>query len=648
MNNDRGYLPEIILLIVIGVLMLMNVHAYEIDPFSELFHIEAAKEALGAGRFAIPLIHGHDYLIRAPFWTWVVIAFFKIFKVGLFAARLPAVLCALGGLILTWMLAGALTQNRTAALLATAMLATTWGWFYGASLSTADVLATDIYLAFGWMLTRWQGPVTRRNPVPKELNIFSAIFGALLGFLLLVKGPLSALLLGLIGLAYIILETNQYAYRRINWLFFLLPLVLIPLPWLVWVSAKTGYWGFSIDYLFMQPVARFLAQGPWTGLKVNPLFYLRRLPAGLLPYLPILIAFAIDTFKARRGTLRNEPWLLWLAVWSGLLLLVYSFSAFQEPTLLLPVYPPLMILGAYYVSRVIELPDATPVYNNMMAVTVVGLMLVAVLSTLMVFQVLPNDYVLGFWHMPGQPVLAALKLGKHVIDLPEAFPFWKLWLIPGPFILLAGGVVLYVMQISRRTPQTVIALIATSLLFLLFIKGLYLPMLQRPVPQAFAQRLNKQTQANDRIVLYSLHPDVKRVMFYLADDQLARTRFVRNPAGMQQSLAGTAGGNSTVYGVIREKSFFNDLEFELRSLLRVNQFNWKWDTNRLGELRKFLVVRQPLFDKMKSDMIFFQSVPAAASSIPLDQEFAQDIPLGTGLEEPGAPGFERIKRNRGH
>ena len=123
--------------------------------------------------------------------------------------------------------------------------------------------------------------------------------------------------------------------------------------------------------------------------------------------------------------------------------------------------------------------------------------------------------------------------------------------------------------------------------------------------------MQKQVGPQDEIVLYSLHPDVKRVLFYLDADKMSRTRFARTPAEMQQRLSASA--SHTVYGVMREKSFFNDIDYSVRDVLRVDQFNWKWDTTRLWEFRKFLAIRLPLFEKMKSDMLYFQSVPGNSS-----------------------------------
>jgi hypothetical protein len=182
-------------------------------------------------------------------------------------------------------------------------------------------------------------------------------------------------------------------------------------------------------------------------------------------------------------------------------------------------------------------------------------------------------------------------------------------MVPGPFILLLGGLTLYVLQLLRRNTAGAFAILGTSLLFLLFVKMIYLPILHRPVPQQLAQQISRKISRKDTVVLYSLHPDIKRVLFYLDDKKVAQARLVRNDAEFQRALNES---NGTVYGVIREESFFNDIDYSYRNLLRVNQFNWKWDMTQLAELRKLLAVRQPMFNKMKSELMTFQSVPTSS------------------------------------
>jgi hypothetical protein len=385
-----------------------------------------------------------------------------------------------------------------------------------------------------------------------------------------------------------------------------------------------------------------LGEGPWQALQMDPLFYLKRFVTDFIPYILILPAAVWECYLSRRNALsaplRSAPW---LAIWFGVGLIGYSLSAFQEPTLLLPFYPAVAILLGYYMGRSMETVTGNDTYNNTMAGYILGTMFVAVLSTIIIFQVLPSDYVVGFWHLPGKPVIEALDLGKHHIDLPEAFPLWKFWLIPGPFILLIGGITIFALHALRRTAASVTAMIVTCMLFLLFVKMLYLPIMQRPVPEMFARQLNHQVTKSDRIVLYSLHPDVKRVMFYLDNDKLAHTRFARSPQRFQMALS---DGEGTVYGVIREKSFFNELDYTYRNFLRINRFDWKWDMTRLSELRKLLIVRQPRFEKMRSELLYFQSVPSS-SLHDIQVEISADPGAFDALNFENDPSIQsRVKR----
>lgn len=295
---------------------------------------------------------------------------------------------------------------------------------------------------------------------------------------------------------------------------------------------------------------------------------------------------------------------------------------------MMPFYPPIAILAGYYLGQVLEASSGlkTQAYDNTLMVYIAVLMFGAVMGSILVFQVIPSNYVAGFWHLPGQAVIETLKLGKHQIDLPEAFPLWKFWLIPGPFILLLGGFVLFLFQSERRTATTPFILVGTFVVFLLFVKLLYLPIMHRPVAEQFAKRINQQAKPADQIVLYSLQPDVKRVLFYLNAKTLAKTRVISKPEELQQALLDPPGA---VYGIMREHSFFQELPFDTRDLLQVRAFNWKWDMSRMPEMGKLVLGRQPNFEKMKSDIIYFQSL----SPVILQALHEADQPMVV-VEEP--------------
>lgn len=621
--SAKAFLPELVLMIAVAVLLFMNVGTLDIDPYSEFFHLESAKESLAVGRFWTPVLNGHDYLVRSPLWTWVVICFFKLLGVTLYAARFPAILLSLGALALIYMLTLELTKSRFSAFFSAAVLATGWGFFQMGSLSTANTLELTLYLGFLWAFLRWKDFASRRNVIPVEMNVLSLTMGILLGLLLLNSGSVSVLLLLAIAVFHLLLGQNIYLLSRLNVGLLSLPLALIPLPWLLWVSLKSGKATFMFDYLVLYPVQKLFGGGIWQTLKGDWLFHLKRLPLDLLPWLlfiPVAVQDAIG-FMGRGGQ-QAQNWMNWLLLWFVMGFIVYSLSVFQEPSQMLPFYAPLAMIVGCYLAQVVELSGGkTPERYEPILITYIMLMMaLAVILTIIIFQVVPSDYVAGFWQLPGMAVIRSFEFGDKLFELPEAFPLWKLWLIPGPFVLLIGGFTLFILQAGRKMTLTPLALTSTMVLFLLFIKAVYLPIMQRPVPRLFAQQINKQAKPGDQVLLYSIHPDLKRVLFFIQPDKLPRTHLIRDKEKFGQYLE---QGRGQVHGVIRERSYFEDLDYRDRTMLRIDQYNWRWDMTRLGEMAKLLIVRLPDFEKMRSEMLYFQSLPAETIRT-LRQEAAEE------------------------
>jgi 4-amino-4-deoxy-L-arabinose transferase-like glycosyltransferase len=625
----ESFLPELLVLVAMAVLLGCNADLFSIDPYSELFHIASAKESMQVGHFWIPALNGQDYLIRPPLWTWLLTVVFQIFGASLSVARVPAVLSALLGLGLTGMLAKQLTGNRLAGCFAAAILGSGWGFVHLSILSTSDILTMDLYLGFLIAFMQWFNVAEKRHSTRAESDVFCLVMGVIAGLLLLLKGTLGLLIVAVIALSYLTLTQNWRLLQRLSPAPLFLPLLFIPLPWLLGASFASHNPLFIWDYLVSQPFFRLLGIGPWQGLLMDPLFYLKRLPLDLLPYLLLLPAIVLDDSlmpriaqkagQRRVGTAMGNsssasiggPWLPWALIWFGTGLVVYSLSAFQEPTALLPFYPPLAIITGMYLARVLEGEAGLGrAYRNTATVMVLVLMSAAVLLAIFVFQVLPANYVDGFWQLPGKPTIAFLDFGDHHIDLPEAFPLWKLWLIPGPFLLLLGGILLFVLQAMQRLPLTASASVGVFMTFFLFVKLLCLPVLSRPIPMLTAQAINRRVHSGDEIVLASRHSDVKRSLFYLNRRPDVPIRFLNDPNDLATyESKGRANRRGQLLGLMREKSYYQNPDYTVREHFRILSCYWAWDANRRSELLKFLLMRSPVFNRMKSGLVAFYSLP---------------------------------------
>ena len=616
-----GSLPELLLLAGLALAFCWNVHLFEVDPGAEWFHIESARETALANRFWIPTLQGHDYLARAPLWTWLLTILFKLFGSGLVVARIPAIVFAFASIAMTYLVGTALFQNRVAALFSALVLATGWGFFHRAVLSSADIPAGCLVLAFTWLVAQWHPEVTRRYVNNNQMKLYSLLFGAVLGLLLLLKGMLTVTVLLLALLIFVVLNGGLGILRTLYWTRLLGVMFGLPLLWLVPVAIVQDNSGVILDTLFALPFQQFTGQGWWANLQGDPFRYLRLIAFDLMPYGLFLIAFALDEPVQRRMKAPERNWVQWLLILFGTALVFWSVSRFQEATALLPYYPAVALVVGYYLGRVMEMGETSRAYNTLIGIYIVSLMLLAVGLTVFVFQFLPDNYVTGFWQLPGIPLIESL--GRE-ITLEYPIPLWKMWLVPAPFILIAGGTVLYFMFENRRLHLAGFALIATSLAFLVFFKAVYMPVLTRPVAQTLAAHVNRGPQKAERIVVYSRHADLKRALIFLDDDLANKLEFVDSPQALKNALA-QRPEKGALYGLSRGRDFY-DLDGDLRATLRVEDANWKLDVSRFPELARILRARLPMFDRMESHLVLFQSVLPPDTRIDPLQSLMQEKP----------------------
>jgi|GEM_PF-2681787 len=671
MRSEGGlgsYLPEICLLIVLGVLLSWNVHLMDLEPTAEFFHLAAAKENVLQHHFWLPHIQGHPYLLRGPLWTWICTLLFQIGGVSLSIARIPAILCALVGIALTGLITRTLTGSRVSSWCTSAILGTCWGFQHLAIQSGPDIAAMDLNLLFIWIVLEWNAMAERRNTQVQEVDAYSVAMGVTLALLFLVKDAFSVFLIAAIALVYVVLNNNVTLLKKLNPLYILAPIAVLPLPWLLIGTLGGHHASFIGESWFIYPWQRFLGLGPWEGLHADWLFYLRAIPLDLLPYLLFLPMPLIDRFikskegyqythvspqqsvARRAGTTVGGHWHTWAVVWFLTGFVLYSVSAFQEPGLLLPFYPPLALLLGTYLGQIVEAGDSSPTrsYQNTVTFMILVLMLCAVMLTIFIFQVLPDNYVVGQWRFFGDPMLSIVSLGSKQFTLPEPVPLWKMWLIPGSIILLIGGLSLFVLQLRQRYAMTVPVTIGVFLSFFFFVKGIDLPIMQHAIPQQIAADLSRRADVGDTITLYTTRPALKRVWFFLKAKPYVTVKF-KPKAPFKDPLLAEASLNTVTlkpaeeakprrrrrhrrhdpevqttvpvvveplapqpathqYGVVGEKTYFQQFSSDFRDATRVLSYGWTWEHAQGSEILKFLMIRAPQFNKMKSGLLAFEDL----------------------------------------
>ena len=254
------------------------------------------------------------------------------------ALRLPSFLSAIVALLAASLLAGRLYGAKTAAI-TVVMLASMTKFIHLARVAHIDMplaaafAAAMLFLYLGYF-EKWRS------------NRLIYGFYALLGWGMVLKGPLVLILAGLTVLGMMIKYRRWKAPLEMRPLTGILLLLLLALPWYAAETVRTGG-AFFDEFIVNQNFRRFTGAGSvYSDGEFMPLYYyIPKMFAGALPWAPISIAALIVCFR-RLLRLRFSTGTVFLLMWLGTGFVFFSLSALKRGDYLLPLYPPLAILTA--------------------------------------------------------------------------------------------------------------------------------------------------------------------------------------------------------------------------------------------------------------------------------------------------------------
>lgn len=564
----RAFALELVFLVILVLVYLALFNGFELNVHNEFPIFEQVRQAFFTRAQAVPL-NANFY---SPLTTGLLWLSMKFGGVSLQSARLPILLMSLGGIVMTYLYCLVSIKSRPVALLSALVLATGGGFFMLSGVSAQGGLLTITLLSFFLTFQSWRAQIGKRKPQPQEIQRLSGLLGASLALVFLGGGTLG-LFMALATVALFLLTTHT---GRIQQYFqpkaFLMGLGLFILPWLVWGLFQPN----GLSHIWHSAVASLFSI--FQGIPITNIRLLSTLITANVPYLFFLGAFFWELQQHRRATGPSHLGqdnlnflLLWLLVG---LLVALLWSASNQSNLLLPCFVPLAIFTGSYLARFFDGEEPTDAYNVSIELAIIGTGLSAVLLSVFLFHTLSETHPIEYWHFAGPKIIEKIHFIKD-IPLDPPFPVWKLWLTPGPFILLLGTVTLYILHSMRRSRQTGLALIVIWIVFLVFIKSLFIPVLHRPVHQQNAQNILQKihnTPINNSIVwIDSSDRDLMGTAFYL---NLPATQVVSSslPA-LQNALI--KPNQPHMLGVIKESDYYR-LSPEARTNMRIIAHRWKW------------------------------------------------------------------------
>ncbi len=306
----------------------------------------------------VPYWNGQPWLEKPPLMLWITAGFFRLFGVSEFTARLGSALSGITliGLLHAWL---TLRRNALSAWLSTVMLLSTFGFLHVARVGEMDIL-----LSLGCAMSLVGLSEVQRGTAPAWWLFW---IGAAVA--VMTKGAASITLAITFVLALALIGELRRALRsRSFWMGGLLFLALV-LPWHLAMVHWLGH-TFLQQYFGLHVLTRATNQieghvTPWW-------FYLRVLLVSAAPWVLLSPCALAATF--RRAALRPARV---FAIFSGVVLVVFSIAQTRLPHYIAPVYPALSVVTAMWLESWLRPRLAASTNRRIFALKAVGTALAA-------------------------------------------------------------------------------------------------------------------------------------------------------------------------------------------------------------------------------------------------------------------------------
>jgi 4-amino-4-deoxy-L-arabinose transferase-like glycosyltransferase len=443
------------------------------DP-DEAHYAETTRELIRTGIWSTPYYNDAPFFDKPIFFHLAQAVPMAILGSPELGARLVPALAGLALVGITaWL--GATLISVDVGLVAALLLATSPGIFALARYAILDTLFTAFL--FGGVSLVVVAALTDR-PARQWAGY------VLIGFAVLVKGPLAIVLSGLACILSSVASSDaRRRLLRLHWIAGLAIVVCMTLPWYLYMW-RTYQDAFLEGYVLNENIRLFAR--PMYARQPGAWFYFRILASGLLPWTGLLIGRLVDDI---RRTIRGTPpdtaeILLW--AWTVAVVGFFSSSAFKLDHYVFPAAPSLCLLCARAYTDVRRAPLDPANSASRAGLHLVGPLLVAVGTGI------------------GYFIIARLQLPPAAIVVPVALT------AAGAFITIRANLWQYS---PPRVPRVALAAIAVTYAGIVF---WVLPALEhRKIVPDLARWVAAQAQPADRIATYRLNRWNTAFRFYV-------------------------------------------------------------------------------------------------------------------------------------
>jgi 4-amino-4-deoxy-L-arabinose transferase-like glycosyltransferase len=307
------------------------------DPDAGMYADIGARMAV-SGDWITPRFNGLRYLEKPPLLYWLIASTYRLAGPSEWGTHLWPALAGVAGVAMTFLI-GRETFGASAGILSGLVLATCIGYFVYARVVSTDLLFTACLSFVLFAFLRSYGG----DGSGWRVGLYASI-----GLGVMTKGVIGLLLPALIIVSFLALTRDLAALKRLG-VWWGMPLALaVALPWHVLVALR--HEEFFSFYVIDNHVLRFLGRRAFVEDDV-PL----TLPAFLCATIMLFGPWGIFLPAALReavGRLRRSaaatPSVLFLLLWSGVIILFFAVSPLKLEHYGLPAFPALAVLVGKY------------------------------------------------------------------------------------------------------------------------------------------------------------------------------------------------------------------------------------------------------------------------------------------------------------
>jgi 4-amino-4-deoxy-L-arabinose transferase-like glycosyltransferase len=330
----------LLLAVAAAILFVGAVRLGDLAGYDDALYALEAKGIVHSGEWLTPKRAGGPALEHPPLFVWTEAAFLSAFGVSDFVAKLPAALCALGTILLSYWLARKLLKDTLAASIAMFVMLATPYFIKYAGRAMTDVPTTFLFLCAmcAWLLA--EGESNEGEGESPNASRWYLAAGGFTAMALMVRGLIGVALPVIFAIDLIARRGKRLGEIRWRWLIPALAIALAPVT--IWYA-----------YLFFRYQGSFLsANGGWLSREVfgslNPpwrrytgvIEYAWMLIKSYWPWLPATVGGIIIIYRERKRRL------FLLLGWALVVFLLCAAARSRVLRYMLPAYPAFAVLAA--------------------------------------------------------------------------------------------------------------------------------------------------------------------------------------------------------------------------------------------------------------------------------------------------------------